>query len=338
MVKANAIGCAPTNSTVPSGNGSIFSPLVYGSAAAASTLVARDSSLNSFFNNVGMAYATVATAGSTSTLTVASAPQIKYTGTSNQTVVLPAVSTFAQAGFAFEFYNASTGSITVQSSGANTVKVMEANSWAKFTANAITGTNASVWDVLYLDLGDVANAITTIAGDSGTATGSTVNIVGGATGLDFAAATDTVTLEGTLSASHGGTGLTSPGSAGNVLTSNGTAWVSSAPSASGVTYTSISSAPTTAANTVYMATAALTVTLPSAPADGYLVGLINASSGTVLFQASGTDIIQISSATSTAAGTATSTIKGESMMLVYQASGGIWFAPAAPQGASWDLA
>lgn len=39
---------------------------------------------------------------------------------------------------------------------------------------------------------------------------------------------------GTITAAYGGTGLTSPGTSGNVLTSNGTAWVSSAPS-SGVT-------------------------------------------------------------------------------------------------------
>lgn len=41
-------------------------------------------------------------------------------------------------------------------------------------------------------------------------------------------------LSATLAVASGGTGLTSPGSSGNVLTSNGTAWVSSAPAASGV--------------------------------------------------------------------------------------------------------
>ena len=43
-----------------------------------------------------------------------------------------------------------------------------------------------------------------------------------------------VTLAGTLVAANGGTGLTSPGTSGNILTSNGTGWVSSAPAASGV--------------------------------------------------------------------------------------------------------
>jgi hypothetical protein len=45
----------------------------------------------------------------------------------------------------------------------------------------------------------------------------------------------TTQVTGTLPAANGGTGLTSPGTSGNVLTSNGTAWVSSAPAAAGVT-------------------------------------------------------------------------------------------------------
>ena len=43
-----------------------------------------------------------------------------------------------------------------------------------------------------------------------------------------------VTLATALTATSGGTGLTSPGTAGNLLTSTGTAWVSSTPAPSGV--------------------------------------------------------------------------------------------------------
>lgn len=42
-------------------------------------------------------------------------------------------------------------------------------------------------------------------------------------------------VTGTLPIANGGTGLTSPSTSGNVLTSNGTAWVSQAPAASGIT-------------------------------------------------------------------------------------------------------
>jgi hypothetical protein len=42
------------------------------------------------------------------------------------------------------------------------------------------------------------------------------------------------TVSGTLPAGNGGTGLTSSGTNGNVLVSNGTTWVSQAPAASGI--------------------------------------------------------------------------------------------------------
>ena len=45
----------------------------------------------------------------------------------------------------------------------------------------------------------------------------------------------TTDVSGVLPAANGGTGLSSPSTAGNVLTSTGTAWVSSAPASSGIT-------------------------------------------------------------------------------------------------------
>jgi len=65
---------------------------------------------------------------------------------------------------------------------------------------------------------------------------TSVDVSGGTTGLTTSGgpvtSSGTITFAGTLAAANGGTGLTSPGSNGNVLTSNGTAWVSS-PVASG---------------------------------------------------------------------------------------------------------
>lgn len=61
---------------------------------------------------------------------------------------------------------------------------------------------------------------------------TSVDVSGGSTGLTTSGGpvttAGTITLGGTLAASNGGTGLTSPGTAGNVLTSTGTGWVSSA--------------------------------------------------------------------------------------------------------------
>lgn len=65
-------------------------------------------------------------------------------------------------------------------------------------------------------------------GTGGTVT--SVDVSGGTTGLTTSGGpvtnSGTITLAGTLAATNGGTGLTAPGANGNVLTSNGSAWVS----------------------------------------------------------------------------------------------------------------
>lgn len=66
-------------------------------------------------------------------------------------------------------------------------------------------------------------------------TNVTLTLGGSPTTALLAATSLTLGWTGQLSASRGGTGLSSPGTAGNVLTSNGSAWVSSAPAAAGVT-------------------------------------------------------------------------------------------------------
>jgi hypothetical protein len=73
-----------------------------------------------------------------------------------------------------------------------------------------------------------------IAGDtSGTIT-LAAPAVSGTTTITLPATSGTLLQSGTaVTAAQGGTGLTAVGSSGNLLTSNGTAWVSSAPAASG---------------------------------------------------------------------------------------------------------
>ena len=73
-----------------------------------------------------------------------------------------------------------------------------------------------------------------IAGDtSGTVTLS-APAVSGTTTLTLPATTGTLLQSGTaVTAAQGGTGLTAVGTSGNLLTSNGTAWTSTAPAAAG---------------------------------------------------------------------------------------------------------
>jgi hypothetical protein len=90
-------------------------------------------------------WTTTATAAGTTTLTNASSYQQEFTGTTTQTVVLPVTSTLA-LGWSFEITNNSTGSLTIQSSGLNTIGTVIAGTTASLVCTAITGTTAASWD------------------------------------------------------------------------------------------------------------------------------------------------------------------------------------------------
>lgn len=108
-----------------------------------------------------------------------------------------------------------------------------------------------------------------------------------------------LTLGTALGAGSGGTGLTAPGTAGNVLTSNGTAWTSSAPATSGtVTTVSVVSA-NGLAGTVATASSTPAITL-STSVTGVLKGngtaISAATAGTdYLAPPSGTAILKANS-------------------------------------------
>jgi len=99
--------------------------------------------------NVLEGYSTIATAGGTTTLTVATNYNQFFTGTLAQTVVLPVVSTLV-LGFPFCITNNSAGLVTVNSSGGNAVIVLAANTSAIVTCILVTGTTAASWSVIYM--------------------------------------------------------------------------------------------------------------------------------------------------------------------------------------------
>jgi hypothetical protein len=108
------------------------------------------------------------------------------------------------------------------------------------TPSAATLTNATGLPVSTGVSGLGTNVATALGVNVGTAGAFVVN--GGALGTPSSGTLTNTTglplttgVTGTLSASNGGTGITSPGTNGNVLTSNGSAWVSQAPAASGLT-------------------------------------------------------------------------------------------------------
>lgn len=95
-------------------------------------------------DNPKLGYATTATAAGTTTLTSASAYQQYFTGTTTQTVVLPVTSTLA-LGLSYFIRNNSTGIVTVQSSGANTIATVAPGKHAEFTCILTSGTTAASW-------------------------------------------------------------------------------------------------------------------------------------------------------------------------------------------------
>jgi hypothetical protein len=96
-------------------------------------------------NLLGLSTVT-ATAAGTTVLTVASHRKQTFTGTTTQTVTLPVVSTLS-LGDTFEINNSSTGVVTFQSSGANSVLAMATMTRAVFVCVLITGTTAASWTV-----------------------------------------------------------------------------------------------------------------------------------------------------------------------------------------------
>ena len=108
-----------------------------------------DDNNNIYANNLATGYATTATAAGTTTLTISSAGTQFFTGTTTQTVTLPVVSTLP-VGHRFHIINKSSGIVTVQSSGANSVQALAAGTSGNFISIVNTGTTAASWGVEYI--------------------------------------------------------------------------------------------------------------------------------------------------------------------------------------------
>lgn len=99
-------------------------------------------------NNFINGFTSTVTSGSTTTLTVSSNQYQNFTGTSNQTLTLPVVSTLS-LGQGFYIVNNSSGVVTVTSSGFNTIQVMQPNTILSVFCIFLSGTDASSWNYQY---------------------------------------------------------------------------------------------------------------------------------------------------------------------------------------------
>lgn len=149
-------------------------------------------------------YTTTATAAGTTTLTNTSTYYQYFTGVTTQTVVLPVTSTLS-LGWSFHIANNSTGNLTLQSSGLNTIATILPNTTAHITCILTSGTTAASWDYGFTDFN------------------TSVPVALGGTGSTTLTANNVLLGNGTSALQ-----VVAPGTTGNVLTSNGTTWQSTA--------------------------------------------------------------------------------------------------------------
>jgi hypothetical protein len=154
-------GTAGTDYTTPSSvetmtNKTLTSPVINTSvsgsavatAASASTLALRDANANLAVNAIVPGFTTTATAAGTTTLTISATAIQEFTGATTQTVKLPTASVVA--GAQYSIVNNSSGVVTVQSSGSNTISAMSGGTTATYTALVATPTTAANWDSNYV--------------------------------------------------------------------------------------------------------------------------------------------------------------------------------------------
>lgn len=117
-------------------------------APTASAWAGWDTNKNLSANSFIDAFATTVTSGTPVVLTVVSKKLQFFTGSTAQTVTLPVASTLVE-GQQFYIVNQSSATLTVQSSGSNTVIAMAANTVALITCILNSGTSATSWFAEY---------------------------------------------------------------------------------------------------------------------------------------------------------------------------------------------
>lgn len=118
-------------------------------APTASAFAGWDANSNLSANSFIAGFASTASSGASTTLTVASAEVQQITGTLTHTVVMPVTSTLVQ-GQAYQIINNSSGAVTVNSSGGNAIQVMAANTTLFLDCILTSGTTAASWNSSYV--------------------------------------------------------------------------------------------------------------------------------------------------------------------------------------------
>ena len=237
------------------------------SSSGVNSVVLRDASANININNyIANALITTAAAGTT-ILTVASARNQILVGATTQIFQLPNATTLA-LGQSFIFVNNSSGVLTVKDNASTTVETVPSGGVTQLGAVSIA-TSAGSWGAYSfipaaVDWGTNALNLASTVISGGTWNGGTIATGYGGTGLTtFTTANNAIystsagaLAAGTLPIAAGGTASTTlaannvllgngtsalqvvaPSTSGNLLTSNGTTWQSTAPATATISVT-----------------------------------------------------------------------------------------------------
>ena len=197
-------------------------------STGANSNVLRDANGNISANNIFAGFTSTATAGTTTTLTVASTSYQRFTGTLAQTVKLPDATTL-QAGFIFIIDCDSTVAISIVDAASGALDTIYSGGVANYVLLS-NATVAGTWIAYGLvpsdvDWGTNTLRLSTTVVTGGTWNGGTITGAYGGTGLTtFSAANNavystgaTTLTAGTLPVLAGGTGSTTATGSGSVV-------------------------------------------------------------------------------------------------------------------------
>lgn len=156
------------------------------------TLAVRDGNANLIADNFIASRTSTATSAGTLTLDVNATQVQLFTGSSTHTVLLPTTNVFA--GMSYTVINSSTQTVTVQSSGANTIQFISSGRMGVFTALQDTPTTNAHWQVQAITVSENASGRTVAMRDN-SANLTADNFIPGKASVVSAAGTTTMTID-----------------------------------------------------------------------------------------------------------------------------------------------